>query len=209
MIFEWPTTIHTLGDLFGARGGEHRGIDIEVGNGTPVHASARGIVTFAGLSGAYGNLIIIAHADGYSTRYGHLSTIQVHVADIVNAGEQIALSGGIKGAYGSGDATGPHLHFEIRLNGVAVDPLKYLDIVTTTSLNKQPITNQEDDDMRPYLVSDGVAIYLCVPGKKMIHIEQPNELAAIQAMLQTAPGQITAFTNLAPVQAIEKYWSTL
>ena len=97
-----------------------------VANGTPLHAAAAGTVVTAGLSGGYGNLVTINSSGGYQTRYGHLSRIDVRPGEQVAAGQLIGLSGGIKGAYGSGDATGPHLHFEIRKNGIPIDPLPFL-----------------------------------------------------------------------------------
>ena len=98
----------------------HTGIDYGVPSGTPVKASADGIVTFAGMRGAYGNLIIVSHANGMSTRYAHLSRIQTTLNKRVKQGQQI-------GAVGStGGSTGPHLHFEVRKNDAPVNPKSYL-----------------------------------------------------------------------------------
>jgi murein DD-endopeptidase MepM/ murein hydrolase activator NlpD len=134
--FIFPTTVHTIADGFHARGGEHQGIDLQCADGSPVFASAPGTVLFAGSSGGYGFLIRLIHDNGYETRYGHLSKFLVHKGDYVTQGHEIALSGGRKGAIGSGDSTGPHLHFEIRYNGVAYDPLSYLNAGGSPSQGK-------------------------------------------------------------------------
>jgi murein DD-endopeptidase MepM/ murein hydrolase activator NlpD len=101
----------------------HAGVDLAVPVGTRVAAAAEGIVKFAGWKGGYGNLVIIEHADGRETRYGHLSKIMVSEGEKVSLGQQIALSGS------TGKSTGPHLHFEIRENGQVVDPIKFLSNV--------------------------------------------------------------------------------
>lgn len=109
--------------------GEHSGIDIEVNQGTPVKAANSGIVAEAVDGGNNGySYIIINHENNLSTVYGHLSRVDVSAGEEVSRGGIIGLSGGQIGAPGSGEyTTGPHLHFEIRLNGIAVDPLNYLD----------------------------------------------------------------------------------
>jgi hypothetical protein len=112
----------TQSDPFGARNGTHYGDDLACKVGTPIIATAAGTVVYAGISGGYGNLIEINHADGAQSRYGHMSKINVTIGEKVTQGEQVGLSGGSKGAFGAGDSTGPHLHFEIRLNGKPVDP---------------------------------------------------------------------------------------
>jgi peptidoglycan hydrolase-like protein with peptidoglycan-binding domain len=106
-------------DLFGPRGQRfHAGIDFPGARGAPVTAAASGRVTFAGWSaGGWGHLIEIAHAGGTETLYAHLSRVGVRVGQRVQAGQQIGRLGA------SGRATGPHLHFEVRLRGAAVDPL--------------------------------------------------------------------------------------
>lgn len=108
-------------DPLGAGTGYHTGLDIAAPTGTPVAAAAAGVVVHAGPAGGYGNLITVRHADGSETRYGHLSEVRVAVGDRVAAGAAI-------GAVGStGRSTGPHLHFEVRVAGKAVDPRPYLD----------------------------------------------------------------------------------
>lgn len=99
----------------------HQGVDWAVATGTPVYASNGGTVVSAGWMSGYGYAVFINHADGRQTRYGHLSKVLVSVGQTVSQGQKIALSGN------SGRSTGPHLHFEIRINGTAVNPLKYLN----------------------------------------------------------------------------------
>ncbi len=98
----------------------HKGVDWSTPVGTAVMASSAGTVTKAGWSSGYGYVIYIKHADGRETRYGHLSKILVSVGQTVSQGQKIALSGN------SGVSTGPHLHFEILINGSQVNPLNYL-----------------------------------------------------------------------------------
>lgn len=99
----------------------HKGIDWAVPIGTSVVASNAGTVVHAGWASGYGYAVYINHADGRQTRYGHLSKVLVKTGQTVSQGERIALSGN------TGRSTGPHLHFEIRINGSAVNPLKYLN----------------------------------------------------------------------------------
>ncbi len=98
----------------------HKGIDWATPTGTPVYASCGGTVSRAGWGRGYGYVVYIDHEDGRQTRYGHLSKVLVSVGDTVKQGERIALSGN------TGVSTGPHLHFEILINGTQVNPLKYL-----------------------------------------------------------------------------------
>jgi murein DD-endopeptidase MepM/ murein hydrolase activator NlpD len=110
-----------LTSSFGWRWGRmHEGIDIAVGNGTPVVASASGTVIVAGWMGGYGNLVVVDHGNGIATAYGHNTSIAVGVGQSVAQGQLIAYSGN------TGYSTGPHVHFEVRVNGAAVDPLGYL-----------------------------------------------------------------------------------
>ena len=97
----------------------HNGIDIGVSY-VPVYAAKAGTVTLAGTNGGFGNCVIISHGTGYSTTYGHLSTIKVKVGDVVTQGQEIAISGN------TGTSTGPHLDFRIMEDGVYKDPLTYL-----------------------------------------------------------------------------------
>jgi murein DD-endopeptidase MepM/ murein hydrolase activator NlpD len=103
--------------------GSHTGVDFLVGSGTSVHSVAAGTVVSAGWDGAYGNDVIIKHADGKYTLYGHLSQTLVSAGQSVSEGQQIALSGA------TGNVTGPHLHFEVRTTpdyGSDIDPVAYL-----------------------------------------------------------------------------------
>lgn len=99
----------------------HKGVDWAVATGTSVYASCGGTVSKAGWGSGYGYVVYIDHEDGRQTRYGHLSKILVKVGQTVKQGEKIALSGN------TGVSTGPHLHFEILINGTQVNPLKYLE----------------------------------------------------------------------------------
>jgi murein DD-endopeptidase MepM/ murein hydrolase activator NlpD len=96
----------------------HKGIDFAVPKGTPVMAAGSGTIQFAGTSHGFGNLVIINHGNGYSTAYGHLSRFAggIHPGTHVHQGDIVAFSGM------TGMATGPHLHYEIRVNNVQVNP---------------------------------------------------------------------------------------
>jgi murein DD-endopeptidase MepM/ murein hydrolase activator NlpD len=98
----------------------HPGIDIGVPSGTPIHAADSGRVTIAGPTGGYGNYTCIQHTGTLSTCYGHQSSIGVHVGESVSQGQVIGLTGC------TGLCFGPHLHFEVRVNGSVVNPLNYL-----------------------------------------------------------------------------------
>ncbi len=98
----------------------HEGIDIAGGAGSPIVASAAGTVIVAGWSGGYGNLVVIDHGNGMSNAYAHNSSIAVSVGQRVDQGAVIA------GMGTTGNSTGVHSHFEIRVNGAAVDPMGYL-----------------------------------------------------------------------------------
>lgn len=106
---------------FGRRWGRaHEGIDMAGPVGTPIHATGDGVVTYAGRQGAYGNLIKIQHELGVEARYGHLSRIRVKVGQRVSQGERIGDMGN------TGRSTGPHLHYEVRMKGRAVDPMSFI-----------------------------------------------------------------------------------
>jgi len=118
--FSWPVS-GSVTSGFGSRWGRmHEGIDIAVGQGTPVHAAAAGTVIYAEWMEGYGNLVAIDHGNGLSTAYGHNSALACSVGQTVSAGQVIAYSGS------TGHSTGPHVHFEVRVNGSPVDPLGYL-----------------------------------------------------------------------------------
>ena len=106
---------------FGPRWGRmHEGHDWAGATGTPIHATADGVVVHAGRQGGYGNLVKIKHDFGFETRYAHLSTIRVNVGERVSRGERIGDMGT------TGRSTGTHLHYEIRKGGTAINPMKYI-----------------------------------------------------------------------------------
>ncbi len=114
--------VGAIGGVFGESrvGHTHQGIDYEVGQGTTVKAARGGRVSYAGAQGTYGLLVVIDHGSGVTTKYAHLSRITVSIGDDVQAGQTIGLSGS------TGRSTGPHLHFELRKDGKAIDPTPYL-----------------------------------------------------------------------------------
>ncbi|MGZ4380743.1 MAG: murein hydrolase activator EnvC family protein [Gaiellaceae bacterium] len=116
----WPAA-GPVTSPFGMRWGRmHDGIDIGAPMGAPIHAAASGTVIYAGWMPGYGNLTVIDHGGGIATAYGHQSSLEVSVGDQVTQGQQIGLVGS------TGHSTGPHLHFEVRVNGAPVDPMGYL-----------------------------------------------------------------------------------
>ncbi|MFD5415597.1 MULTISPECIES: M23 family metallopeptidase [Streptomyces] len=131
-LWDKPLEKYTLSATFGKGGNmwshKHSGQDFAVPVGTPVKAAAAGVVVKAGPNGggdgpAYGNAIVIKHANATYSQYAHLSKIQVKIGQKVNASQRIALSGN------TGNSSGPHLHFEIRTTpnyGSAVNPVAFL-----------------------------------------------------------------------------------
>ena len=116
----WPVS-GPVTSGFGFRWGRmHEGIDIGAASGTPIHAAAGGTVIWAGWLGGYGNLVVIDHHNSLATAYGHQSAIATAVGASVSQGQLIGYVGS------TGHSTGPHLHFEVRVNGTPVDPLGYL-----------------------------------------------------------------------------------
>jgi murein DD-endopeptidase MepM/ murein hydrolase activator NlpD len=122
----WPTqgwlTSRTGGrtDPFTGEVDYHPGLDISADKGSPVYATADGTITQAAYSGAYGNLVVIDHKFGIETRYGHLSAFRVARGQTVKRGDLIGLVGA------TGRATGPHLHYEVRVNDRILNPLSFL-----------------------------------------------------------------------------------
>lgn len=117
----WPMTAPVLGDVFGPRGDRwHSGVDFPAPMGTPVYAARSGEVVWAGWRGDWGFLVTIAHGRGERTMYAHLSRIDVRLGVWIGQGVRVGLVGA------SGHATGPHLHFEVRVRGAAVDPVRAL-----------------------------------------------------------------------------------
>lgn len=114
----------TISSRFGAsssiRSGAHTGLDIASSSGSPIKAAGSGTVSFAGWKGSYGNLLVITHSNGVQTYYGHCSKLYVSSGQSVSQGQTVAAVGS------TGNSTGPHLHFEIRVNGVAYNPQNYV-----------------------------------------------------------------------------------
>lgn len=114
----------TITSRFGVRSNirksAHTGLDIATSSGTPIVAAASGTVTFSGYKGSYGNMIVITHANGIQTYYGHCSKLYVAAGTQVSQGQTIAAVGS------TGNSTGPHLHLEVRVNGVAYNPQNYV-----------------------------------------------------------------------------------
>jgi murein DD-endopeptidase MepM/ murein hydrolase activator NlpD len=98
----------------------HTGIDFGASEGTPIKAAADGVVVSAGVQGGYGNTTIIDHGNSLATLYAHQSRMIVSSGQSVKRGQVIGYVGS------TGNSTGPHLHFEVRVNGTPVDPMKYL-----------------------------------------------------------------------------------
>ena len=119
-LLGWPVSGPVVSG-FGMRWGRmHEGIDITCATGTPVRAAGGGTVIWAGWRGGYGNLVVVDHGGGLSTAYAHNSAFASSVGLSVAAGQVIAYAGS------TGNSSGPHVHFEVRVNGGAVDPLGYL-----------------------------------------------------------------------------------
>ena len=111
----------TITSRFGSRSrGIHTGLDIATSKGRPIKAAASGVVTYSGYKGSYGYLVVIAHANNVETYYAHCSRLYVNAGDTVNQGDIIAAVGN------TGNSTGPHLHLEVRVNGVAKNPQNYV-----------------------------------------------------------------------------------
>jgi murein DD-endopeptidase MepM/ murein hydrolase activator NlpD len=129
----WPVEGRVTGsfgeriDPFNGEGAFHRGVDIASTVGQTVIAPADGVVTFADFLGGYGRAIIIEHGHGLSTRYGHLANFAVIAGQQVHRGETIGYVGL------SGRSTGPHLHYEVRINDTPVNPRKYLRLTIVHS----------------------------------------------------------------------------
>ena len=114
----------TISSRFGAkssvRSSAHTGLDIATATGTSIAAAAGGTVTFAGYTGSSGTFLVISHGNGTQTYYGHCSKLYVSVGQSVSQGQSVAAVGS------TGNSTGPHLHFEVRVNGVAYNPQNYI-----------------------------------------------------------------------------------
>ena len=117
---EFTSGFGVRSDPFLGRPAMHTGLDFRASTGDPVRVTANGKVVSAGWSGGYGRMVEVDHGNGLSTRYGHLSEINVKVGEIVKIGQVIGEVGS------TGRSTGPHLHYETRIDGEAVDPQKFL-----------------------------------------------------------------------------------
>jgi murein DD-endopeptidase MepM/ murein hydrolase activator NlpD len=116
----WPVDAPITSE-FGPRWGrQHSGIDLGAAQGTPVKAAGAGRVKSASFDGGYGNLVVIEHPDGRETRYAHMASLAVRAGETVRAGQDVGQVGS------TGNSTGPHLHFEVRVDGEAHDPMKSL-----------------------------------------------------------------------------------
>ena len=118
----WPTTSRYISQPFGTWEwcGYHTGIDLAGRGGDPIYAYKSGLVVFAGWAGLYGNMLKIDHGNGVATWYAHCSKLYVVAGDSVEMGQKVAAEGT------TGNSTGNHLHFEMRINGVAVNPYGYI-----------------------------------------------------------------------------------
>ena len=136
-IFIWPlSNVSVVTSVFGLRWGEiHPGLDMPVPRGTLVKAAKDGRVVTSGYGGGYGKEIVIEHRNNYITRYAHNSVLFVKVGDFVRMGQAIALVGS------SGRSTGPHLHFEIRLNDIPLDPLDFLPENSSLNVSEKRLKN--------------------------------------------------------------------
>ncbi len=122
----WPTRgwvtsdFGTRLDPYSAERKMHQGLDIATPHGQPVYSPSDGTVVFTGTEGGYGKVLVVDHGYGVKTRYGHLSEILVHLGDRVKRGDKIAAVGN------TGRSTGPHLHYEVRVNGIPENPRKFI-----------------------------------------------------------------------------------
>ena len=114
------TITSRFGSVSSIRSGAHTGLDIGASSGTPVKVAASGTVIWAGYKGSLGNLVVVQHSNGVQTYYVHCSKIYVSSGQTVSQGQTISAVGS------TGNSTGPHLHFEIRVNGVAYNPQNYV-----------------------------------------------------------------------------------
>ena len=110
----------TRTDPFSEEGAFHKGVDISAATGTPVHATADGIVIFSEFLSGYGRLVVVDHGDGFHTYYAHLSKFWVRAGQEVRRGDSVGLVGS------SGKVTAPHLHYEVRIGGTPMNPIRYM-----------------------------------------------------------------------------------
>ncbi|WP_245638486.1 M23 family metallopeptidase [Croceicoccus bisphenolivorans] len=125
-------------DPFNGHGAMHAGLDFRGPIGTPIHAAAKGKVSFVGWKGGYGRCVEIRHGNGLMTRYAHMSKFEAKVGDPVNAGDIVGRIGS------SGRSTGPHLHFEVRINNRAVNPRPMLEKGASLLGAKRVLAEKQD-----------------------------------------------------------------
>ena len=114
------TITSRFGSSSSVRSSRHTGLDISASKGTPIAAAASGTVTFSGYKGSYGKMLVISHGNGVQTYYAHCSALYANVGQSVSQGQTVAAVGS------TGNSTGPHLHLEVRVNGVAYNPQNYV-----------------------------------------------------------------------------------
>lgn len=120
--FRKPLDNGIITSRYGIRSlGNHKGLDVAAKIGTPIHVAEAGVVTYAGWMNGYGYIVIVQHAAGYETYYGHCSSFNSSVGDQVEKGDVIAFVGN------TGRSTGPHVHFEVRIDGKTYDPLLFIE----------------------------------------------------------------------------------
>lgn len=120
-VFSISSGFGTRPDPFTGKIRKHDGIDIPGDTGTAVKSASAGIVISRGWAGGYGNLVVVDHGDGIKTYYGHLSVFSCSKGQVVEKGQELGKMGS------TGRSTGPHLHFEVRVNGVPVNPVSFYD----------------------------------------------------------------------------------
>ncbi len=133
-----PLATYKLGSKYGMRNGRmHLGVDLLAPAGTDILAADSGTVVFTGYRNSYGLLVIIEHGNGFATYYSHCSSVSVNAGDDVVKGQKIADVGR------TGNATGTHVHFEVRANGICVNPANYISIAGVSTVSEQKAATEE------------------------------------------------------------------
>lgn len=145
-MFLWPVRGRLTSDygyrfIFGETN-FHRGVDLAASAGTAINAAADGVVTFAGVKGTYGNLVVLSHGNGFQTYYAHCSQLLVAAGDEVTQGQPVAAVGS------TGRSTGPHLHFEVRYMNAPIDPFLYLPGENNAPFREE-LTPEEEEEAPP------------------------------------------------------------
>ena len=200
-----PYVVHPR-SLFGYRHGRrHQGIDLPYPKGTPVAAAFDGKVRISDYVGGYGNLVVVRHANGLETFYGHLSQRNVKSGDWVSAGDIIGLGGS------TGRSTGPHLHFETRYRGAAFDPAWLIDFETGTlrhrlikirgwyfNPNQRYVQNVDDED----------EIFRTDEEDRLLAEEQARKEAAARAAAEAAAMRYHTVRSGDTLSAIARKYKT-